>query len=140
VTRKPRRARRSGQAIVEFALASFIFIFTVVGLLEGGRVIFSWVSLSNGVQEGGRLAALAPDTRWTEANVKTRVQDRAHLIDIKTSDITVKVNNGARTFSAREAGDRVKVTAKFDYVPVVAMVFDGQTKITFEYSSEYTVE
>jgi Flp pilus assembly protein TadG len=142
------RARRSrsprtvaGQAVVEFALVSGIFLFTVFGLVEGGRLIYGYVALAYGVQEGGRYAALISDPRKTDSEVKARVAERAHLITVTVPLVEAKKPDGsARAFSARESGDRVRVGGTYTFTPVVSWVFGGDTSLTLEYATEFTVE
>jgi hypothetical protein len=48
--------RQSGQALVEFSLTAIIFIAVLLFLLDGGRILWNWVTLSEAVREGARYA------------------------------------------------------------------------------------
>ena len=47
-----------GQTLVEFALVLPILLVVIVGVLDGGRVIFTNTTLSQAAREGARLAAV----------------------------------------------------------------------------------
>jgi hypothetical protein len=54
----PRRPRRTGQALVEFALVIPIFLLMLFGLIDMGRFVFMSSTLSQAAREGARLAAV----------------------------------------------------------------------------------
>lgn len=57
MTRSVRRQRRSkGQALVEFALVVPWFFLLLFGIIEAGRFIFYYESLSHATREGARYA------------------------------------------------------------------------------------
>lgn len=51
-----RRIRASGQAIVEFALVAPVFFLILFGIIEAGRFIVYYETLSNAAREGTRYA------------------------------------------------------------------------------------
>lgn len=51
-----RRARTSGQALVEFALVIPIFLSLLMGIADLGRVVWAYNSLSSAAREGARFA------------------------------------------------------------------------------------
>jgi Flp pilus assembly protein TadG len=57
-------ARSRGQAMVEFALVFILFLGTVMAIIEGGRLMFSYFALANAAAEGARIGSVAgtPDT------------------------------------------------------------------------------
>jgi hypothetical protein len=67
------RSRRSGQALVEFALVFPILILLVVGLFDLGRLVFAYTSLTNGVREGARLAVVNQDVGAIQDRVRGQV-------------------------------------------------------------------
>ena len=52
----PRLLRSAGQALTEFALVAPLFIFLLLAILEGGRFILYYETLSNATREGARYA------------------------------------------------------------------------------------
>lgn len=57
--RAPRRSRRSaGQALVEFSLVLPIFILILMGLIDGGRFVYTDATLSQAAREAARVGAV----------------------------------------------------------------------------------
>jgi len=52
-------ARSRGQAMVEFAFVFILFLGTVMAIIEGGRLMFSYFALANGAAEGARAGSVA---------------------------------------------------------------------------------
>jgi len=64
------RSRESrGQALVEFALVIPIFLLVLVGIFEGGRAVYIYNALSNGVREGLREAIVHQDDAAITAEI-----------------------------------------------------------------------
>jgi hypothetical protein len=55
---RPRRPRQCGQTLVEFALAVPLFVLALFGLLDMGRAVYTFNTLSQATREGARLAAV----------------------------------------------------------------------------------
>jgi hypothetical protein len=58
--RSPREGRR-GQSLVEFALVLPILLILLLGILDFGRAIFAYNSVSNGASSGARVAVVNQD-------------------------------------------------------------------------------
>ncbi|MCC6790448.1 MAG: pilus assembly protein [Thermomicrobiales bacterium] len=136
-----RRHAGAGQALVEFTLAVGLFLLTATGLVDGARAVNGYVTLNYAVQEGGRVAALpAPATTDTE-DVCARVSERSLLITISCDEPVVIGADGAiKSFAERTTGDRVEVTGRYRFVPVVVAMFGGRSPITIGSTAVYTVE
>ena len=52
--------RPAGQAIIEFALASLVFLMVVFGTIDFGRAIFVSAELRNAAREGARYGKIRP--------------------------------------------------------------------------------
>jgi hypothetical protein len=52
----PRRRRTRGQALVEFSLVAPMFFILLFGIIEAGRFIFYYETLSHATREGARYA------------------------------------------------------------------------------------
>jgi Flp pilus assembly protein TadG len=55
-----RRQRRNGQALVEFALVVPILLLLMMGVVDIGRLLFTYIALEDAVQEGSIYAAHEP--------------------------------------------------------------------------------
>jgi len=52
----PERARQGGAAAVEFALIAMVFFALLIGIMEFGRVLFTWNSAAEATRRGARIA------------------------------------------------------------------------------------
>lgn len=57
--------RSHAQALVEFALAVPLFLVLLLGLIDFARLLFTYVSIADGVREMARAAAIAPNSGST---------------------------------------------------------------------------
>ena len=60
----------SGQALLEFAITLPFFLLLLFGVIDFGRLLFTYISLSNGARELARTAAVS--TNWSASNAITR--------------------------------------------------------------------
>ena len=60
-----RRRRRRGQGLVEFALILPVFLFFLLLAVDFGRLLFTYIQLSNTAREAAAYAAFNPTTDST---------------------------------------------------------------------------
>ena len=115
----PRRVVRGerGQALVEFAFASVVFLMTDFGTLEFGLMIWHYNMISNLAQEGARWASVR-GTSSTIANaassdVETFVQSRSTGISVTATTVPSPV--GA-------PGSIVTVQVQTTFAPLTGIV------------------
>lgn len=53
--------RENGQTLVEFALIAPILFLLLLGIMELGRVIFAYNTISNAAREGARYGIIRPE-------------------------------------------------------------------------------
>ena len=75
IWRRPSRSRRRGQALVEFALVIPIFLFLLMAVVDLGRGVFAYNSVTNAAREGTRLAIV----NQTTALIQQRALDQGAL-------------------------------------------------------------
>jgi hypothetical protein len=63
------RHRQKGLYIVEFAFVAALFLVLLFGMLEFGRALFVWNTLTEATRRGARLAAVCPMDHASIANV-----------------------------------------------------------------------
>ena len=68
---RQRVPRHAGAAIIEFALIALVFFAVLIGILEFGRMLFYWNSVTEATRLGARIAVVCD---IGEANIKTRMQ------------------------------------------------------------------
>jgi Flp pilus assembly protein TadG len=78
-----------GQALVEFAFASIIFLMTVFGTLEFGLMVWHYNMISNLAQEGARWASVRGSsssiTHATSSAVQTFISSRSTGITVTST-------------------------------------------------------
>ncbi len=132
------QSKSRGQSIVEFALITPLVLTLMFGLIEGGRLIYAYNAVNHSAQEAARVGVLA-DTGGV-GEVKAKAIAAGDPLTITAGEVSVEVNNGSKSFSDRDIGDRLAVTVGYDFTPIVAMVFGSTTSIHLSGTSELMVE
>ena len=90
-----RRAARSegGVALVEFALVAPVLILVLVGILDIGRAVNAYVTISNGAREGAHYAALHPTA--PPSAIASAVLGRVTPLDGSAIVVTASYYDGA---------------------------------------------
>ena len=143
------KRRTSAQAIVEFAAVSLLFLLMTFGIIDGGRLVFTYHEVSNAAREGARYAvangteATTPVT--TSAQVLTDVEATSTGLDptdltvtaawpgvlAAPPDCTTSTNGNPGTINP---GCPVSVTVTYQFYPAIGMVF-GTGPITLTATS-----
>jgi len=101
--------RPSGQATVEFAIASILFLTIVLGTVDFGRAIYMDSELTNSVREGARYATVAPtDT----SGIKNRVIQQSTGLGLTSSNITATCSTTCTTGN----NITVKASMRFTFI------------------------
>jgi Flp pilus assembly protein TadG len=99
------RGRPRGQSLVEFALVFPVLMLMVFGLIDGGRLVYAYNTLSNAARDAARVAivnqtATAPasgtntcDTTSADAWPQGCGVAAAQALSLSTSDVTVTYTN-----------------------------------------------
>jgi len=74
-----------GQSLVEFALILPVFVVILVGIFDGGRLVFAYNGVNNAAREGGREATV----NQTEADIQARAAQHAVALDIAPGAVDV---------------------------------------------------
>lgn len=91
----PVRTRQRGVAAVEFALVAMILFTLLLGIMEFGRLMFTWNSAVEATRRGARLAIVC---NMNADGIKTSMQ--GILPFISTGDITVSYSPSSCTGAA----------------------------------------
>src|SRR5688572_27176844 len=121
---------RSGQAIVEFALASLVFLMIVFGTIDFGRAIFMSAELHNAAREGARYGKINPSQTSQIQNVAV---DKAPGTGLTTGGVTVSCTGACKT------GDTLTVTTQVQFRAVTQTLL-GIGPITLNSSSTVDIE
>ena len=125
------KLQESGQDLVEYAITFPIFMLIILGIIDIGRVVYSYSALQNATREGARYAIVHPCVAdGTIANV---IRTRAMAVD--PAAITVSpVVWGEETV---QVTSRLKFTSLTPLISVFLPVdpMDGERKFIFTSSS-----
>lgn len=106
--------------MVEFALVFPIFILIVMGVVDLGRAVWQYNTLSNAAREGARYGIVLknPDgTARTDAQITDVVKEKAVGVDITGGGSVVIAFPDGRT-----AEKPIKVTVTYQYQPVAPLI------------------
>jgi Flp pilus assembly protein TadG len=121
-----RRRRSRGQALVEFALVFPIFLLVLVAIVDMGRAVFAYNTITNAAREGARLGIVNQDT----ASITTRATRQTQVAETAAPNVTVQIKestpNADPATNANCApiavGCVVIVTYQTTYTPITPIV------------------
>jgi hypothetical protein len=141
---KPKRGF-FGQSLIEFALVFPIFFFLILGLLDLGRAVFYYSSLSNAVRMASREGVVMQYSGVTEADLEDVVIEYGFgLANFTNIDVEIIDIISPTSFFI----EKVQVVASYCFNPItpgIASLFgttcpDGSTGIELEAVSVMRVE
>jgi Flp pilus assembly protein TadG len=106
---------QSGNNLVEFGLAAFVFFATIFGILEFGIGLWRYSIVANLSKEGARRAAVCGKNTGltsTECDIQTYLRGRSYGLGT-----TVTATVTPSTLSAMVPGDVVTVTVTHNFRP-----------------------
>ena len=81
---QPDRDAQRSQSLVEFALVAPILLLLLFGIVDFGRVIYTYVTINQAVNEGARTAIRDSAQLPTNADVETSVKQ--HAVDVSLAN------------------------------------------------------
>lgn len=124
---RPSRARRRGQALVEFALIVPILLFILVIAIDFGRLFYLNIGIINGAREGAAYGADHPLSPQTE--ITTRVRQELGLSPADPSvTVTRTCSLTCVSIPAVSPPNTIKVTASTTFsflTPFINTFFGG---------------
>jgi Flp pilus assembly protein TadG len=116
-----------GSAIIEFSIIAFIFIITLLSVVEMARMVLVYTTLANAARVGARYAIVhggdrtgtgadGPSGPGSTTQVESVVKDFASvgLLTVSSLTVTVSYPNGNN-----KAGSAVSVTVTYPYDPLL---------------------
>jgi len=122
-----------GETLVEFALASTLFLMTVLGVMVFGIVVFRYNMLSDLAQEGARRASVCGAQSGLRASGQCDVDAfvRARALGINLNSVTVTPAD----LTTLVAGQAVTVQVTHTFSPLTRIIPVG----TLTFSSTATM-
>lgn len=129
-----------GQSLVEFALVLPIFLILLLGILDFGRAISAYNSVSNGARSGARVAIVNQDIDAISA----AVESEAFGLD----SVDVQFNPNAEGVPSCPASGQccprigcvVEVSVSTEYVPATPIFSQLVGSITVQSASQMPIE
>jgi TadE-like protein len=125
---KSRQLFEKGQSLVEFSLGLVVLLLVLCGLLDLGRVYFTFVALEDGAGEAALYLSLHPNCETTDSdgpgsgpcddpnNALFRAQNAGgYEVDWKKAIISFNV-------PAASVGEPVKVTVEYSFALLTPMI------------------
>jgi Flp pilus assembly protein TadG len=119
-----------GQSLVEFALCVVLLVALLLGVVEFGRMVLLYTTVSNAARVGTRYAIVhgsdsgaASGPADDDATAIGVVKNFAQVGGLNTANLTVHVNyysSGGVSPSCNTPGCWVKVTATYPYDPLMS--------------------
>jgi hypothetical protein len=136
--------RERAQGMVEFALALPLLLTLILGVIEGGRLLFIYSAVNTASREAVRYGSAAGDvggyvTHYEDCDgIRAAARRMGNFAGVQDSDIDITYDHGPGTpaiascnptFSIDDPsveqvnlGDRVVVQVQADYQPIVPLV------------------
>lgn len=126
---RPKHPR--GQSLVEFALAFPLFILILMGLLDIGRAVYAFNTVSNASRESVRVAIV----NQTTSDIEAEALKQAVSLGITDSEVDIAyAGTGDCTDGAPlPVGCIVAVTVRYPYTPATPII--GQLIDPFDITS-----
>ena len=128
------RQKEKGQALVEFTLTFFLFLFLVVGIIEVGRLLFYTVAITTAAREGARYGSAVggfgdpiyyedcPGIIDATIRIGQYAGVRAWNVDVSYEDEYGSDKGSCRVDAPIDLRDRVVVTVTGQYVPFAGFI------------------
>lgn len=123
-----------GQGLVEFAIVIPLFLIIACTLLEGGRYMYTRLTIRHITAEATRFAVTGNMLKNQEgkrmcraASVRTMVQQQAGVFKVRVDSVTLNPADGGGP------GDivRIRTNSSFNFVvPGAEMLFGGNARMT----------
>ena len=116
-----------GQTLVEFALILPILIVILVGIFDGGRLVFASNTVNNAAREGGREATV----NQTLADMQARAAQHAVALAIVPADVYVDYRLAADPDNDDSCDFAVGTAQIFGCIAVVRVeyIYTGATPV-----------
>ncbi|NLE76638.1 MAG: pilus assembly protein [Chloroflexi bacterium] len=114
VRRTARTGSEKGQSLVEMAVAFPILLLILAAVIDAGRAIDAYITITNAVREGARYGAKYPSRIET---IRLRVANEANGSGVNVTGVNLTVNHVSVTFpeGSNRGGNPVRVTVDFDF-------------------------
>jgi hypothetical protein len=136
--------REKGQSLLEMAFAIIVLLFLLGGIIDLGRLFFTYIALRDAAQEGAAFASVCPPDPGLPGNgqrITAHVKASSHFpVNLNAGNIQVISGFVAGESNAPGSGVYVSVTYfNFQFItPFISNLVDGNfTAIAHDVSLQY---
>ena len=113
---------QDGQSLVEMAILMIVLLLIMGGVLDLGRMYFTYLALQNAAGEGAAYGAIYPE--WVDNNdnsdpnnieYRVRNESSGSLIDWTNTNVNVEVHSLA-------GGSPLTVSVEYEYTVITPMI------------------
>lgn len=118
------RKEDHAQALVEMALVLPLFLLLLFGVIEMGRVGYSYITISNAAREGGRVATIGGSDLQIESSVKNSA------VNLDPMGITIIISP---LEADRQSGHEVKIEVSYPVqlvIPIISNVISNPVVVS----------
>lgn len=110
--------RQRGAAAVEFALVGIVFFMLLIGIVEMGRVLFTWNAAVEATRYGARVAAVCPENDPAILAHMQRIMPALTAANVSVSYIPA----GCSVANCQQVSVGIQGMAVTTFIPVAAAV------------------
>jgi len=110
---------QKGQSLVEFAIILPIILILLMGIVEFGMMLNSYLTIQNVAREGARFGIVG----GTDVEIRTLIRDISP--QLIPADLTVNITPAE---GSRNSGNTLTVSITYNYhmtVPIISAVFNN---------------
>ncbi|PKM44519.1 MAG: pilus assembly protein TadG [Firmicutes bacterium HGW-Firmicutes-8] len=121
------RKTEQGQAIVEMALVLPILLMLIFGIVEFGRILNTYMIVTDLSREGARKGAVG----GTDGEIGATVRNNAAAADLEQDDVSVNIVPAAASKRSRGTSVEVQVSYPVDIIaPVIGTIIGDPYVVT----------
>jgi Flp pilus assembly protein TadG len=112
--------------LVEFAIILPLILLLIIGIIEFGLIMNSYISIQHASREGARVGAVG----GTDLAIQSAITDISPNLDTDKLEITISPTEGIR-----ERGDALTVNVKYNYtvtLPIISNIVGNDITLDTE--------
>lgn len=112
--------KKKGQSLVEFSIILPILILVVMGILEFGMMLNTYLAINNAVREGARIGSIG----GTDTDIRNTIAVTSPTLG--ASDLTINITPVGVN---RKSGDTLTVAVQYNYHVVIPIISNLLNKV-----------
>ncbi|MDA0204900.1 MAG: TadE/TadG family type IV pilus assembly protein [Acidobacteria bacterium] len=125
-----------GAEMAEFALSFLLFLILVVGIFEGGRLVWTYETLAHAARQGARFAIVHGERNPLGDDTAITAAVQAQAVGLPSGDLTV---NTVWSDADKKGGSVVTVSATYPISFIASPLVFGANGLSLTARSQATV-